>query len=83
MIRETWPVSDGKLEESARETAEDKILSIVMTYTAAGRPKSISHVNPAVHEVFPVKNELSIKRRPFDQRSVHGDSTETAKGYIE
>ena len=60
MIYETWPASDGKLEEIARETAEDKILSTVMTYTAAGWPKSISQVDPAVREFFSVKNELSI-----------------------
>ena len=38
------PASDGKPEEIARETAEDKILSTVMTYTAAGWPKSVKWI---------------------------------------
>lgn len=70
LVRSAWPASDRRLTEIAEETHRDPVLKAAYDFTATGWP-SKNEVKPELHELFAVRNELSIHDESTSQRQPH------------
>lgn len=59
-VQSSWPATDARLAEIRQETSHDRVLSAAIHYTASGWPTYQSDVEPELHELFAVRNELSV-----------------------
>lgn len=59
-VKESWPISDAKLNQIQADSMKDISLRIAMEYTLDGWPTYLEDVKLAARNLFQVRNELSV-----------------------